>query len=273
MVVLTHDPVVASFNGGHMVEGPSYRVARAKGSTSWLVIVTVSGRGWVGSAEGGADLLPGEAVLLAPNHPHAYRTAEGSETWELRWAHFHPRSDWGPILSWQDSGPGLRRTKLGAEFEPVIQALDAVRLHGLRSADVYEERLGMATLESALVRIRRAAADEEPQGDPRLRRAVAFTLRHLHEPIGPDEMAAAAALSPSRLGALFRQEIGVSPRAFLERQRIAKARQLLAMTDLPVKAIAAEVGFASEFYFANRFRQATGLSPTACRAAARRNHP
>jgi len=272
MAIITHDPVIASFSGGHMVEGPGYRIVRARGSTSWLVIVTVSGRGWVGGADRGADLVPGEAVLLAPNHPHAYRTAEGSETWELRWAHFHPRSDWGPILSWNDTVPGLRRTKLGAEFEPVVQALDAVRLHGLRSADVYEERLGMATLESALVRIRRAAADEEPQGDPRLRRAVAFTLRHLHEPIGPEEMAAAAALSPSRLGALFRQEIGVSPRAFLERQRIAKARQLLAMTDLPVKAISAEVGFASEFYFANRFRHATGLSPTACRAAARRGH-
>lgn len=260
---IENDPYIRSFVAGHFHETPAYWISRPHGASSWLLIVTVAGLGRVG--EGWLD--PGEAALLAPHHPHVYRASE--EGWELRWAHFHPRPDWGPLLNWTETAPGLRRTKLGEEYEPVVQALETAQIHSARATDAYEERLGFAALETALVRIRRAAAVAFPAGDRRLERAIRFALRHLSEPIGPLQMADEAGLSPSRLGALFRNEIGESPRAFLERQRLIRARSLLAMTDLPVKAVAAEVGFASEFYFANRFRRLVGSSPTEYRTSSR----
>lgn len=260
---IERDPAVVSLLAGHFQATPAYWVARPDGSTSWLLILTVSGRGWVG----GEPFAPGDAALLSPRHPQAYRASE--DGWEIRWAHFHPRPTWAPLLAWPEARPGLRRASLKTDFGSVVESLESARVHGGRAADPYEERLAMVALESALIRIRRAADDDAPSGDRRVERAIAYALRHLGEPFGPAEMAHAAGVSASRLGALFRAEVGVSPRTFVERQRIDRARQLLAMTDLPVKAIATEVGFASEFYFANRFRQAVGMSPSACRAAAR----
>jgi len=235
-------------------------------------MVTIDGLGWAGSATIGGELGPGEAVLLSPNHPHAYRTADGAKGWEFRWAHFHPRPDWLPLLSWPEAHPGLRRASLGDEFGDVIQSLATVQEHADRMTDPFEERLAMVALEAVLVRTRRAATSSET-GDPRVRKASGFVLRHLADPIGPLELAQFVGISASRLGRLFRKEFGISPRTFIENQRMTRARQLLAMTDLPIKAVAAEIGFASEFYFANRFRQAVGTSPSGYRTSARRATP
>jgi len=42
---------------------------------------------------------------------------------------------------------------------------------------------------------------------------------------------------------------------------VAKARELLASTRLPLSEIALKVGFADQSHFARRFRQAVGVSP------------
>jgi AraC-like DNA-binding protein len=48
---------------------------------------------------------------------------------------------------------------------------------------------------------------------------------------------------------------------------------LIGKRSLPVQAVAAEVGFASQFYFATRFKKLTGLSPSAFRAQPPRSGP
>jgi AraC-like DNA-binding protein len=49
-------------------------------------------------------------------------------------------------------------------------------------------------------------------------------------------------------------------------RRVDRVRLLLAETDLPLRAIAAEVGYASEFYLSRQFRERTGMSPREFRA-------
>jgi AraC family transcriptional regulator of arabinose operon len=48
----------------------------------------------------------------------------------------------------------------------------------------------------------------------------------------------------------------------IERQRMELARQLLAVTDLPVAHVARRVGFTDALYFSRRFRASTAMSPT-----------
>jgi AraC-like DNA-binding protein len=44
-------------------------------------------------------------------------------------------------------------------------------------------------------------------------------------------------------------------------QRINRARQLLELTAMSIKEIAAEVGYENPFYFSLRFKKQTGTSP------------
>jgi AraC family transcriptional regulator len=53
----------------------------------------------------------------------------------------------------------------------------------------------------------------------------------------------------------------VPPHRYLLERRIERAAELLAGTDLPVTAVALEVGFASGPHLSRAFRAATGCTP------------
>jgi AraC family transcriptional regulator of arabinose operon len=85
--------------------------------------------------------------------------------------------------------------------------------------------------------------------------------QHLREKIAIEALAEVVGLSSSRLSYLFKRQNGITPQQYFEQQRLERARQLLELTDLPVKAIAADVGFDNPFYFTLRFKRHLGESP------------
>ncbi len=103
--------------------------------------------------------------------------------------------------------------------------------------------------------------------DRRIRRAVELMHTRLNTELPLEEIAAAAHLSPFHFSRLFKKLTGAPPHAYLAALRVARARALLAETDLSVTEIATRVGYASSSHFAKAFRQATGLSPRSFRAA------
>lgn len=62
--------------------------------------------------------------------------------------------------------------------------------------------------------------------------------RHLFEPIGVQDAAAAASLSPSHFSRQFKARTGYSPYEYIVLRRIDKAKYMLASTELSVKEIA-----------------------------------
>lgn len=103
--------------------------------------------------------------------------------------------------------------------------------------------------------------------DRRIRRAVEFMQTHLDQDLPLKEIAAASYLSPYHFARLFKKLTGTSPHAYLASLRAARARSLLAETDLSVNEISSRVGYASPSHFSKAFSQATGLTPRAFRAA------
>jgi transcriptional regulator GlxA family with amidase domain len=87
------------------------------------------------------------------------------------------------------------------------------------------------------------------------------------------EAAAACGLSPSRLGVVFRQTMGLSFGRFALRTRVAHAAHLLLNTDQPVDAIAQQTGFTDGSHFHHTFRKSYGRTPTQYRAEGRRLSP
>ncbi|TFE19646.1 bifunctional transcriptional activator/DNA repair enzyme AdaA [Cohnella luojiensis] len=75
--------------------------------------------------------------------------------------------------------------------------------------------------------------------------------------------------SPYHLQRTFKRIQGVSPSEYLLRTRIAKAKQLLASTDLSMMDIALSVGIANTSHFSTQFLRRTGMTPTQYRNAER----
>lgn len=72
-------------------------------------------------------------------------------------------------------------------------------------------------------------------------------------------------VSPATLRRRFLAATGLAPKAFQQRVRLDRAKDLLAAGDLPVEAVAAAVGFEDPFYFARVFAQREHCTPSAFR--------
>jgi AraC family transcriptional regulator len=75
------------------------------------------------------------------------------------------------------------------------------------------------------------------------------------------DLAAVAEVSPSHLARTFKKSTGRTVHQFIEEVRLVRARTLLGDTSLPLKQIAAQLGFANPSSFTLAFRRATGTTP------------
>lgn len=101
------------------------------------------------------------------------------------------------------------------------------------------------------------------------RRCMELMRARLAEDISLDELAAEAQLSAFHFARMFKQSVGLPPRAYLTQLRVEKARELLEHTDLPVTEIAFEVGYSSNQVLARVFLKHQHMSPTDYRRAVR----
>lgn len=112
-------------------------------------------------------------------------------------------------------------------------------------------------------------SQEAPRPTSRLALLLARIEAAPGQPWTLDAMARAAALSPSRIHALFRQETGMSPHDWLLKRRLERACALLAASGRSIADIALETGFSDQSVLTRAMRTAMGTTPAAYRKAAR----
>jgi len=78
-----------------------------------------------------------------------------------------------------------------------------------------------------------------------------------------------AGISPVRLSAELRANMGMTPMDYLTMLRMEEAKKQLRLTDLPVSAVCESSGYADPSAFTRRFKQYTGVTPLAYRQSAR----
>ncbi len=86
------------------------------------------------------------------------------------------------------------------------------------------------------------------------------------EPLGVDDLAAAARLSRAHFSREFRRAFGEPPHRYLLTRRLERAAALLRTTDRSVAEICLAVGLTSIGSFTTSFTRTYGESPTAYRA-------
>ncbi|WP_343963927.1 helix-turn-helix domain-containing protein [Kribbella koreensis] len=249
-------PTVRRLMAGEFDEGPTYATYRRRGTTDWLLLHTLDGRGNVGS---GVQAGPGVTTLIRPGTLQDYGTA--GDRWHFLFAHFHPRPDWLPLLEWPSVAPGI------LQLHPSPAAADRIT-HALSEAVRHQdsvltqgELLSVNALEAALLWCD-TQNPKAAQIDDRLLRAIEYIDRNLRADLSVAVLARESTLSVSRFAHLFRTQLATTPQQFVERRRLDTAARLLELTTRPVAAIATEVGFPDPLYFSTRFRRLTGHSPT-----------
>jgi AraC-like DNA-binding protein len=200
----------------------------------------------------------GDAMLVRPGLGHWYAPRAGT-----RWSEIYIVFE-GPVFDLLDLGalePVRRREPVTQWIERMVSCISVPPPSGAAGArrevlrlvdlllDVFDDPDPVAT---------------EDGGDPiaRARRLLEADLA-AREPL--PGIAERVGLGYERFRHLFARETGTSPARYRDRHRIQAARELLRGTALTHRQIAHTLGYADEFHFSKRFRQATGRSPRAFR--------
>lgn len=263
------DPVTSRLvvtDSGYFPAAAEHLMTRPRGASETIVIVCVDGFGWCRLAGGEHVVRPGQALVIPRGTPHTYG-ASTDAPWTLWWLHAAGAdvSDLAAASGVTPEKPVLAVPELPravALLEEVVTTMmrdDSPRSIQLAAGAAWHLLSVLAT-----ARYGTFAARNDP-----IASAVAHLQRHYSEKVTVNDLAARAGLSPSHFSALFRKATGCGPREYQTRLRMLKCRQLLDTTDLPVSAIARQVGYEDPFYFSRQFRAVHGVTASEHRARAK----
>lgn len=140
-----------------------------------------------------------------------------------------------------------------ATYRDLYEAVGAFsRQPALASARVWSALWTAATL---------TATRGSSEGHLAVRKATEFIEQNLNNAISVAEVAEFAGVSSGYLARLFQAEIGTSVVGHIRQRRTRRAADLIVRSNLPIKMIAANVGFSDLQQFNKAMRAAYGTSP------------
>ena len=262
------DPLLSGLFPSHVGFFPDaheHRIVRSAGLTSTIFNYCIKGSGFCTVAGKRHQVRSGELAVVPAGEPHAYGT-NADDAWTLHW--FHAMGTNVPRLL---ARLGVTRrapiVQLGrsAELEALFDQVRETLEEDYGDERLLEAALALSHLIGVMLRLRRGPHDDGPAAE-RVRASLASLKDRLAEAHDVKRLASHAELSPSRYSELVRRTCGFPPMAYLTRLRVERATELLASTDLTVKATAREVGFSDPLHFSRVFRRLTGKSPKRHRA-------
>ncbi|SNQ49387.1 Transcriptional regulator containing an amidase domain and an AraC-type DNA-binding HTH domain [Frankia canadensis] len=176
----------------------------------------------------------------------------------------HPAVTVDPNVLYVDNGQVLTSAGASAGLD---LCLHMVRRDQGVAVAARTARLCVAPLERDGGQAQFIDRDPPPPDGLALEPLLRWLAANSHRELTLADIAAHARVSPRTLNRRFREQIGVTPVAWLRRSRLRHAQQLLETTGHPVEMIAAQVGFGSPAAFRERFRELVGTSPRAYRRA------
>jgi AraC family transcriptional regulator len=218
--------------------------------------------------------LPGDVAVVPAELPFAVRSADGSP---------QPVTSLVVAIAPDLVAEVLATAGSRGELVPVVGARSpaVAPLAGLLHAGLADRtalgRLAQGSVGTALVaalardHTTALPVSRAPRGlsPAQLARVVRHVEDCLSEPLTVAGLAALAHVSEFHFSRLFRAATGTSPHRYVLGRRLARARELLTGTDVPVGVVAARCGFADASHLTRHTRRAFGAPPAALRAAVR----
>jgi len=210
--------------------------------------------------EGTTVTAPESSIVLCRPGEDYFRWDPDQRT---RHAYFHFNvvgipSDWPRISQW----PLVRVPPEGDVLRPMFRHMLTWQMRGDQLIRQLTAGHMLAAFLTGQIATQEVSHDKLPD-------AVEMALHHLYKSldedpakaIGLDDLADAGAVTPEHLCRLFKASTGLSPAETVRLARLDRAAVLLARSNYAVGQIAEFCGFASQFHFSRRFKEAFGMSP------------
>ncbi|NGZ74345.1 AraC family transcriptional regulator [Saccharibacillus alkalitolerans] len=264
---MPQEDLIFRLNGIERVECGMHKGMPHRHASSYIWIAAVEGEGTISDESGEAVLRSGGLRLVAPK-----RTFGIEAGGERGFGAFLISFD---IFREEQDEPGRLRAvseetaMSGGEADEIY--LPGGRLEALCES-IWRRWKNSASAERLKARAEFlelvgewAAVSASPVYDSHrlMQRTKSFIDEHYREPLKIDRLAGMAGLSRSYYADQFKKRYGKSVVEYMTDLRIRRAKRLMANSGLKLREVAQQVGYGDEFYFSRRFKQETGVAPSA----------
>ncbi|MGC4154448.1 MAG: AraC family transcriptional regulator [Propionicimonas sp.] len=253
-------------DAGYFPRALHHKRARPRGTTSTIIIVCASGRGYCRTTTGVHRIEAAQSLIITAGAAHEY-WADDADPWTIWWLHAlgPDQACFEAEIRRNTSAPGVvinnhDLLQVMAHMEDVVKAMEAddTRPNVVRAAGAAWRVMAELTADFA----------EGPRARVEPARAAQEYLReHYSAPLQVNDLARRFGYSTSHFSTIFRSAAGSGVVEYVKRLRIAQAAELLGTTSEPISDIAQTVGYSDPLYFSRQFRSVHGCSPSAFRSA------
>lgn len=250
-------------DAGYFPQASDHGRFRPHGAPEVIVILCVSGVGWVEVNDQPYRVGKGVAVVLPAAIRHRYH-ADVYDPWSIWWAH----------VTGADVNV-LVEAILGSPGDPLVQVRDVFACalafeEAMQALEADETDASLFRAAGAMWRLLAILASDRQRGPTgqgdRVEQIQDYLRANLQTRETVADLAQRVHLSPSHFSALFKKATGLSVMEYLQRLRLARARELLTTTDASIRQVSTQVGYVDPLYFSRVFRRANGVSASEFRS-------
>lgn len=221
------------------------------------------------------EARPGDVIFINRNTMHAYNFPDQVNYYSFIFDARFLAGEFGSYIDRKYFAPILRSKNLSAlhlrsdsarrihMIGSILKAIDQMREEPAGYEFAVREILSRFFLlmqeETESVRATEKKGNERDL--ERMKQMLQFIYSQYSEPIGLDEIAAAAGISPRECTRCFHRSIDRPPIRFLIEYRAQMAAMKLERTGDSISSIAEQCGFLSDSYFGKIFKEIYGLTP------------
>jgi AraC-like DNA-binding protein len=204
--------------------------------------------------DNGIVMSPGTMVLIPPNTPAAAATVM---PFIHNFIEFHTGASFFSVKA----EPMIFETE---KYSGILSAAGAVNHRTLALYVLVGELLLAIPAENM-------GDSSTPQLDERIKKVLEYMEKHSMQKYSLGELCRCANLSKPRFLALFKENIGLTPRMYWRYQRMELIGKMLIETDLSISEIATQNGFVDRSHLSRVFKTHTGATPAQVRKNFRKN--
>lgn len=236
----------------------SYDVTKTGAPEKELVAVrTTKGEGLI-IIEGIGRLDLEEGTLLITEYSKIRRYCCPGSCWNFQWFEFYCPADSRMPLNYL-----VKIEPYEEESYLVRECMKLLRREDKTSACV-SSSLFAALLNIWLGNYYSRLTQKNPR-EIAFRNIAEYIKLNLDKRLNSSDLARQSGLCEKRFRDVFADMFGISPKKYVERQRIMAAKALLTNTSMTICEISEKLGYSSQFHFTREFKKVSGMAPSGFR--------
>jgi len=249
---------------GHFYANESYFTER-EGLDNYLLIHTISGRGYLKYNDVSYNLEPNQSVIFYCGNSHLYQTASQTP-WEFKWIHFNGSAveEYYNIIN-EDS---IKVVSIKDDLE-ISENMDSI-YRIINQDSILTDIKVCSVLTNILTEVavsKHSSLNNKNYNQHKVEidKVLSFIQKTYDKKICTDDLAALVLISKYHFLRLFKASIGISPYEYLINYRINVSKSLLKTTNNSVTEISFLVGFSDVNNFIRYFKRLVGTTPNCYR--------